>query len=378
MGNLFAVALLGSTKHPTFYMSLIPLNYYQSRIQFINLSHAIGADLKSYSITSPTAHASLSIDTAFLGSELSNLVLVVLSGVHGVEGYVGAACLQHLLQRYKRHYQRSNLSFLLVHALNPWGFANDCRVTEHNVDLNRNFINFSESLPSPTQYAKFHSTLCEHYFPGLKGLLNELRLFKFLLNSRQRRMFQQAVTGGQYHYRDGLFYGGHEATENHTIWLKILQAHLRPAQQLRFLDIHTGLGKKAYGALLTHLPVHSHQYAVLNNWLEHQLVSTNEGSAISAEVKGPLLAHTERMFGERCFTVTLEFGVKGPLPTLNALRADNWLRTRTNSATSEKWRSQIKQQLKDAFLARDPDWEKQVLNRFEWTVDRLIDSFPDK
>ncbi|MFX7984992.1 DUF2817 domain-containing protein, partial [Acinetobacter baumannii] len=39
----------------------------------------------------------------------------------------------------------SRLALLLVHAVNPYGFAHLRRVNEDNVDLNRNSVDFAEA-----------------------------------------------------------------------------------------------------------------------------------------------------------------------------------------------------------------------------------------
>jgi predicted deacylase len=48
---------------------------------------------------------------------------------------------------------------ILIHALNPYGFAWLRRVNEDNVDLNRNFRNFSEPLASSAAYEAIHDAL---------------------------------------------------------------------------------------------------------------------------------------------------------------------------------------------------------------------------
>ena len=41
----------------------------------------------------------------------------------------------------------AGLRVVLLHAINPWGFSWARRVTEDNVDLNRNFRDFSRPAP---------------------------------------------------------------------------------------------------------------------------------------------------------------------------------------------------------------------------------------
>ena len=291
-------------------MSLIPSNYFESREQFKNLANALDARLNSFPIESLSGvNGTLAVDTAFIGDDTSHSLIIIVSGVHGVEGYAGAACMKQFMKMYRAEYSKTGVAFLLIHALNPWGFANDSRVTEGNVDLNRNFIDFSEVCPLSSGYELIHPILCKNYKPGLSGLLNELRLFASLIGQRRRRAFQEAVTAGQYSFSEGLFYGGCEPTPNRHILTHILQTCVRPDQQVRLLDIHTGLGHQGQGSLITHLPEDSSKFKTLNRWLGEQLTSSANGTAVSTKIKGHLPAYVEQYLGDNCFAITLEFGV---------------------------------------------------------------------
>jgi len=64
----------------------------------------------------------------------------------------------------RRHYYRDatpDTAVILIHAVNPFGFAWGRRVTEENVDLNRNFVDFSKPLPANPDY----EALAEHINP---------------------------------------------------------------------------------------------------------------------------------------------------------------------------------------------------------------------
>jgi hypothetical protein len=358
-------------------MNWIPRDYFDSRERFRKLASAAGGHVVTYPVTSnSSAKDSLSVDSVFLGKEDASNIVVVVCGVHGIEAYAGSACIQYFLQHYQSSYRNDEMSYLIIHALNPWGFANDSRVTEENVDLNRNFTDFSKPRPSGAEYSRFHSILCEDYHPGAAGLVNELRFFSGILNPGKRCNFQQAVTGGQYQYSNGLFYGGNQETQNRKIWERIMRAYLKPEQHIRFLDIHTGLGKKGYGALLTHEPVASSKFKSLNGWLDQQLTSTTQDSSVSAFISGPLPSYVEDSLGNNCHTVTLEFGVSSPLYTLNALRADNWLRTTQDKKAAVLQKVAIKKKVRNAFVKFDPVWERKILDRFAWTINCLRRSFP--
>ena len=94
---------------------------------------------------------------------------------------------------------------LFVHAVNPHGFSYGRRVNEDNVDLNRNFRDFAEPPPVNAAYAEVHPLLLPATWPPPQE--NEAGIGAWIAPHGERA-FQAAVTGGQYAFPDGLFYGG--------------------------------------------------------------------------------------------------------------------------------------------------------------------------
>ena len=83
--------------------------------------------------------------------------LLVISGTHGVEGFAGSMCQTAWLSEGAA--LPDDLAVVLVHAINPYGFAWIRRVNEDNVDLNRNCIDFSASLPENVGYDQLAEAL---------------------------------------------------------------------------------------------------------------------------------------------------------------------------------------------------------------------------
>lgn len=90
----------------------------------------------------------MTVDVAFINKpkteeERKRAVMVHISGTHGVEGHAGAAIQIAFLDKLlkKEIELPKNVSIVLVHALNPFGFLFNRRWNENGVDLNRNFFN---------------------------------------------------------------------------------------------------------------------------------------------------------------------------------------------------------------------------------------------
>lgn len=79
------------------------------------------------------------IDGLYIPAQVARKrLLLVTSGVHGVEGPTGSAVQRLFMKEFLTPEALAETGVLLVHAVNPWGFANGRRFTENNVDLNRN------------------------------------------------------------------------------------------------------------------------------------------------------------------------------------------------------------------------------------------------
>ena len=99
----------------------------------------IGWDLESYSIgvAGPDGE-DLTIDVGISGGGSADRLLLVSSGLHGVEGFFGSAAQLAMLERWQPSELRP-IKCVLIHGLNPYGFAHTRRFDENNVDPNRSF-----------------------------------------------------------------------------------------------------------------------------------------------------------------------------------------------------------------------------------------------
>lgn len=143
-------------------LSVFSCEYEQARDKFLAAATHAGAMLRHWPhpLPGPRGEA-LATDSAWLGANDATRVLVILSATHGVEGFAGSGPQVDLLRGDLAARLPPDTAVLLVHAVNPHGFAWWRRVTEENVDLNRNWIDFSQPRPVNPGY----ETLREHYNP---------------------------------------------------------------------------------------------------------------------------------------------------------------------------------------------------------------------
>src|SRR5690606_4607864 len=133
---------------PMRHSSYFSASYRQARSRFLEASRAIGASTRE--IINPAtgpAGETLATDLLRIGPANAERVLLTISATHGVEGYCGSGVQTGWLESGLWREVPAGIAQVIVHAINPYGFAWDRRVTEDNVDLNRNFVDFAEPLP---------------------------------------------------------------------------------------------------------------------------------------------------------------------------------------------------------------------------------------
>ena len=167
-------------------------------------------------------------------------------------------------------------------ALNPFGFAWLRRVNEDNVDLNRNFQDFS-SLPLSAGYEAFHDYLVPKEWEGDERLNADAALQKFIL-ARRKRISSRAQKG-QYARPNGLFYGGREASWSNRVLRQILADNvLETVRRVAVLDIHTGLGKPGFGEPIYVGPI-KNDYETAKKWYGQEVKSTTQGTSVSSDYR---------------------------------------------------------------------------------------------
>ena len=133
-------------------------SFTRQREQFLAAATAAGARLYHYPhpLCGPFGEA-LGTDVALIGNPQAKHLLIALSGTHGVEGFYGSDCQSRWLQTFNPQTLPDDVAVLMIHLINPWGTAWIRRVNEDNIDLNRNFLDFSQAPPDNQAYEALHA-----------------------------------------------------------------------------------------------------------------------------------------------------------------------------------------------------------------------------
>lgn len=303
----------------------------------------------------------LALDVARLGGEDAQSALLVIAGTHGVEGLAGSGCLVGLLEDRLHEALPPSCCLLLLHAINPYGFAWLRRVTEDGVDLNRNFVDFSRPLPTSQAYQALHDWLVPTDWQGEGRRAADAALSAY---AQQHGMaaLQAAITGGQYTHPGGLFYGGVRETWSARALLRVLRELLpSTVRRLAVLDLHTGLGPSGYGEpILDAADPKARERAL--RWFGPDVRDLSAGESVSARLTGTMARGIERARPELELTfIGLEFGTRPVMEVLTALRADHWLHC--HGGEDLQAAAQIRRQMRDAFYSDTPAWQAAVYGR---------------
>jgi hypothetical protein len=341
-------------------------HYLEAKTHFLETCRSRQATIHSYPlrIDNQKIPTELTIDTARLGPSNASKALVIISGTHGVEGFCGSACQLAFVASESSTHLPADISVFMIHALNPYGFAELRRVDAQNIDVNRNFVeDFNALAEYNLDYEQLNSGLNPTRWSEADPQEGDGEIASFIATHGAQK-FQEAVSIGQYRHAKGLFFGGKEKTWSRSVLEEIVEAEFSNTRALCAVDYHTGLGPHGVGELISFASEESDEYKRSVRWFGAGVKSTKgkatEVKSVSADVGGPI----DKAFRGKGRTVTfaaLEFGTV-PIPAvLRALRAENWLHHYGN--VDSTFGKKIKDDLKSAFHCSEINWQSMVLNR---------------
>jgi Protein of unknown function (DUF2817) len=347
-----------------------PTDYVSSRAKFRAAAARLGWTCSAQPIdgTAPGGE-DLTIDAAIAPAAGSGRVLVVSSGLHGVEGPFGAAVqLATMDQWATADASPPGVRYVFLHALSPHACAHRRRVDANNVDPNRNFLGPGEMYAgSPDGY--------KHFDPLLNPKRPPARWDGFVVRSWMAILrhglpaLKQALVGGQYEFPQGVFFGGHGASATHLALRDRLKEWVGPATTAVHLDFHTGLGRWGTFKLLLDAPLTLDQRARLDEWYGPDSYEQDNPNGVAYLPRGS--------FGPWCVAQELaddylylvaEFGTYGVVRMLSGLRAENQAHHWGKPGDPNTERA--KAGLRELFCPASPEWRARALSQGLQLVER--------
>ena len=346
-------------------------SYAEARAAFLRAAADAGAELGSHRhpLAGPDG-TPLFLDTARFGAPDARRVLFVASGTHGVEGFCGSGIQTWLLRGGLATRLPEGVALVLVHTVNPWGFAWLRRVNEDNVDVNRNFLDHGAPHPENADYDGLYAALNPKRLDEatLQGCLAELRRFQ---EERGSAASYRALSGGQYRHPRGVQYGGREPVWSNRTLRALWARHAEGAELAAFVDLHSGLGPRGTGLLLQTAADASPAAALARAFWPDVIRSEPAAGGDSALVSGLIgPAFVAALPNTPSVGLVLEFGTRDMLQVMLAVQADNWL-AQYGSRESEEGHA-ISRRMRDAFYVDEDDWKEKVCARTREVLERAF------
>lgn len=350
-------------------------NYADARARFLAQARSAGASLESLvhpEVRGP-AGESLAMDSAWFGPRDASRVLVMLAGTHGSEGYAVSPVMGASMVSGRLGSLPADTGVLLVHAVNPYGYAHLSRTNENNVDLNRNFVDFSKGAPKNPGYTELHPLLCpvdtsEH------GRQQAQAGIERWIASHGQDAFFAAVFNGQYEEPRGLLYGGQRREWSNHALERLTANWLGQAGRIAFIDWHTGLGEYGQPFFLCFNDPGTPQWEQCCDWWGRERIEHQAGfsGARRPDYSGLVFHGVRRFCAHADFAgAVIEFGTTPPETTIQGLQLDNQLRFAADKLDAVE-RTALRAQAMQSFCPSDPAWREGVVQAGQAIIEQAL------
>ncbi|AZZ38025.1 hypothetical protein CIK05_14845 [Bdellovibrio sp. qaytius] len=313
----------------------------------------------------------------------SDKLLVLFSGTHGIEAFVGSAVQRWLIdQPYMQ--DRKDVNILLVHGLNVYGFKNKRRVNEQNIDLNRNFISDRSAFASDDSgYEKLNDYL-NPTDDATYGFLSDAKFMWTAIVKMAKyglENLRKSVLRGQYSYPEGLYYGGNTTVKQWDLLNQLIDKYVSGQTKLFVVDLHTGYGTRGKLHLLANGDKEGNPlYQVFAEKNEIDFGADKKFYTVQGELLTFFIHEINYKLKNKApqsVGITFEYGTLDSQKTTGSIESlrrmvyenQNFWHPAQNPKDAEK----IKNDFVEMFNPSDREWRKTILDQTEVKTKKIID-----
>ena len=365
--------------------------YEESREQFRKLAVSLKKQFNNVEISRlmvPSEVGSdLSIDTIYFPAQNeTKKILIMSSGVHGIEGFTGSAVQRYFMMKVLKFETLRNMGVLLIHSINPYGFKQERRVSENNVDMNRNFdVNKTLFSRKNEGYGK----IIQYLNPQKKVKVGYFRNGFFFIKSiyyilrYKMESLRQSTLQGQYEFKEGIFYGGDDF-ERQKGWLeRLILGKTRDYEYVLVIDLHTGYGERGKLHLLPGAVQDTERKALLERMFKDFTIdwpsTKNEFIIVRGSFRdyvGNLIADDKKYIG-----TVFEFGTLDSHKTVGSIRSLHNIILENqgfhHGYKNDKKEKIVKKRFREMFFPSSEIWRSQIMKQVSEILPILIDRFAD-
>lgn len=360
----------------------LPATYESSRDQFRDSLASFskgwaGARLISHSL----AEASdLTIDAISADATREKQKLLILTtGLHGIEGYIGAGILQLFITEFLPRLNPETTGVLLVHPINPYGMKYRTRVNKNSVDLNRNFESNFDALKTLNPHYESLSYLLNPARPLVNPLYEKLAFTWNVLITLPKgpRHIREAALMGQYRIHNGMYFGGFEPQEETIFMQKLLRDSISEYNQVVALDIHSGYGPRWQMALLNPPSAKQTAEETASRFNVRLVAGVNPDEFYT--IHGDMMNYVYNILeseypDKRFYAGTFEFGTYGDslwkgIHSLRTTALEHCLRWFGGSDSARAW---MNHEYNELFLPAEPKWRQKAQSDAREAFDGIL------
>jgi len=366
--------------------SLFPESYASSRARFLRDVEPLrpkwpSSRLESHSLKD---HPDLSIDWFWAEPKIKENLVIVSTGEHGIEGYIGSAMLKVFMDEFAPRINSGNTGLLLVHAINPWGMKYNRKVNENGVDLNRNFPYDGVFDASNNPYfLKLRHFLAPNYRVrsfGIESTIFAGRTVKALITEGLSTLHYAAVLG-QYAEPKAMYYGGVDYEEESQVIIELFRQSLEHYQTVVHLDMHSGYGP-SYQMSITVVPLEPLNSAELSAKFNYPLVLCGDHEEFYA-IQGDMTEYFYQLRNEKypdrhLFSCAFEFGTYGEslLQVGRSLRAMVFeSQLHWHGAKDKKTEEKILHEFSEQYFPSEQKWREKAVADCRRACDGILSAY---
>jgi hypothetical protein len=298
-------------------------------------------------------------------------ILILSSGVHGVEGFTGSAIQSMFFEKFITRELLEETGILMIHSINPYGFSYQRRVSENNVDLNRNSTTDIALYSTINEgYPKVHDFINPHKKVNTRSLGNKLFTIRavFKIMKASMPVLRQAVLQGQYSYPEGLYFGGKTIEPQIKALQPLIDSICEPYTTVFAIDLHTGYGERGTLHLFPN-PVDEQTKKNMESVFEGYSIDWGDSDDFYT-VTGDFVNLVSQLNKDKTFIpMTFEYGTmdsqttKGSLKSIHIMILEN--EGEHYGYKKERDSLRVKSNIMEMYYPSDPEWRQKVMDDTE-------------
>lgn len=324
----------------------------------------------------------LTVDIFYIPAQKSKKGLIIFSsGIHGVEGYTGSAVQRMLLEEFMTEDNLATTGFLFIHGMNPYGFKNNRRVTENNVDLNRN------SSADDVLYKTINSG-----YPAVIDLINprgkvniysadniffELRAIGKIVRASMP-VLRQAILQGQYQFPAGVYYGGAAAEPQIKNIAPFIKKYSTGYPFVMNIDLHTGYGERGTLHLFPN-PADKKIKALTEKIFQGYNIDWGDDKDFYTTT-GDFPGYIEKIItGSTYIPMTFEYGTLNSQTTIGSIKSLQTTILENQGFNfgykSDKDKIAVEKNFREMYFPSSPAWRTKVISDSRMITKNLLKQF---